>query len=299
MLTSNLKFMMAFLLYCGFLKTACASTIEEHRSYARSAAASSIRSTVSRKEENINKLVIYGKPDKLYHPISEALFKRENFFSDWDALSDLVTPNEQNKWSPQYPERVRNVIVDTGMFCIMRDFKAANPEKAYLHVVNLMRFLSRDTFAKSEFHSWQASFMKVVDEHQASVFLNLITIQPDQALLHNSFKIFSELFFGENGILQQYNKVRLSDDNGARGNNFAHFESLFGSVIDRYLLEKKQQADAARDAQLLALTEQVRRMEELQKSQSQQQAENMRLEAAQRRQSNQSQQRSGTGCVMQ
>lgn len=240
MLMSNFKLVGAFFLCCSLLNSACASETEVHKSYARSAAASSMRSTVSRKEENIVRPVKYGVPDKLYHPIATELFKRDAVFDNWDALFELVKPNTKNSWSPQFPERVRNVVVDTGMFCIVRDLTEPTRDKAYLHALNLMRFLLHDTFAQSEFHSWQGSFAKVVGQHDASVFLNLVRNNPDQALQNNTFKVFSNLFFGENRILQQYNTARTSDANGERGNNFAHFEALFSSVVDSWLFEQAE-----------------------------------------------------------
>lgn len=208
----------------------------------RSVAASSVRSTMSRREANLGKPIIYGQPERLYHAIAGYLFKSNDFVKNWDELDSLVTPNERNSYMPQLPQRVRNVVLDAGMFAIDRAVKQENIGQAKVFSVNLINFLLRDTFQKTEFHSWQESFAKALGDNQALEFFALVKgDHPEQVLSNQLYEKWSDLFFGKDGVLSRYDAVRRKDGeqnssnasaNPGRVNTFDLFETLFEATVN-------------------------------------------------------------------
>lgn len=316
MLINNTKIFLGFAVGLFLLQSGYAVEKDAFSSR-RSFAASSVRSTMSRREANVGKPVIYGQPEKLYHPIAETLFKSNECVKGWNQLDSLVQPNEGNMFSPQLPQRVRNVVLDVGMFAIDRAVKQEKTEQANVFVVNCVNFLLRDVFEKSEFNSWQDSFAKVVGDNVVSEFLNLVKSNPEQVLSNAIYLKWSELFFGVNGVLQRYVTIRLKDVEGTvtsvsanvnsgRVNTFGLFESLFAETVSERLINRKlderMQQERTAAEQLRKESEAKIAAENAERDRKQEELERTlaRLESAQRRQSNQPQQQQSTKiCLIQ
>ena len=319
MLINNTKILLGIATCLSLLQSGYAMDKDKFSAH-RSVAASSVRSTMSRREANLGKPITYGQPEALYHPIAGTLFKTDAFVKEWGQLNFLVQPNEGNMFLPQLPQRVRNVVLDVGMFAIVRAMqKENNEQQVNVFTVNFISFLLRDVFEKSEFNSWQGSFAKVVDDDKVAQFLEVVKSNPEQALSHAIYSEWSSLFFDVKGVLQCYNDIRRKDleqtangsgNNSGRVNTFGLFESLFSEIvndrlINRRLEERLQQERAAADvAKKEADAENAKRDktqreldERLQRLEAQQIAEARRSAAQQ--QLRQQQEQSKIPCVIQ
>lgn len=292
----NNKLTLGFFLGLCLIKPGCAmdhNNVTPAFKTGRSVAASSVRSTISRKEANLSKPIEYGKIEELYHPLCKALFRAETVVSDWRLLDSLVQPNEGNLFSPQSTERVRNIVVDIGISVISKSVVQQNSEHVRLSAVNLMIFLLRPGFPSSEFNSWQSSFAKAVGASEALELRSSVQSNPNEFMRGELFESWTKLFVGANGVVQRYHSKRT--DEKMRANTFDLFESLFADtvndlLINRRLEERLQQEraaadlarkeseaktaaeNAARDATLKQLTEQLSRLEKQQQSSDKQQA---------------------------
>lgn len=315
MLINNIKFGLGFILsVClhnsGYSSSEPEFTFKPARVVvgARSIAASSARTTMSRREANLTKPIIYdGAVEELYHPICSAIFQSKKYVTSEECkkmLGSIIFPSDINDWNPQSAERVRNVVTDAGIHLLQDSIRSGHTKYLATRTVNFMNFLLRSEFAKSDF-SWQDSFAKVVGNEQSSMFFSLVDSNPSEVVSNALFKVWNELFLGDNGVMCRYASKRQSETD--RANTFVLFEKLFNETVsDRSI--KLLEANLQKEREERALAEKIRK-----ESDSRIAAENAardkkhkeleetlaRLEAAQRSQSNQSQQRSGTGCVMQ
>jgi hypothetical protein len=257
MLKNNFKFGLGFVLSACLSNAWCASesefTFKPGRVGARSIAASSARTNMSRKELNLTKPIVYdGAVEELYHPLCQAIFHPKQYITAVDLkemLSSIVVPSEINAFNPQSAERVRNVVTDAGIYILQQLLTSNNVRYLPVRTVNFINFLLMPEFTKSDF-SWQDSFANAVGDGQAAAFFSLVHSNPSQVAGSESFKVWNELFFGDSGIVCRYAVKRQGETN--RANTFSLFEKLFAESVNSRSIQLLKAEAAEKDKQIAA-----------------------------------------------
>lgn len=257
MLKNNLKFGLGFVLSVCLPNVGCASeyeiTFKPGRVGARSIAASSARTNMSRKELNLTKPIVYdGEVEELYHPLCQAIFHSKQYIAVGtlkEMLGSIVIASDANDYNPQSSERVRNIVTDAGIY-ILQQLSMSNSTK-YLSVrtINFINFLLMPEFTKSDF-SWQDSFANAVGDGQATAFFSLVHSNPSEVAGSESFKVWSELFFSDSGIVCRYAGKRKGET--ARANTFALFEKLFAESVSTRSIQLLKAEAAEKNKQIAA-----------------------------------------------